>query len=107
MENTNVGSAGTGVGIFEAERRENFRLQPLHLDGLRLRFVVIANQVQKTVQDKMLHMVGRLKAALRGLLGNRLGRQHDITQVAIGLPVRAARGSEGKERTLVGISLPR
>ena len=33
-----------GVGILEAERRQNLPLQALHLDGLRLRFVVIADQ---------------------------------------------------------------
>src|SRR5262245_19227620 len=78
-----------GVGILEAERRQNLRLQLFHLDGLCLRFVVIADEVQKTVQDKMLNVVDGLEAALRGLPGNRLGRQHHITQVAIAFLVRA------------------
>src|SRR5262245_33753102 len=72
-----------GVGVLEAERRQNLRFQPLHLDGLRLGFVVIADEVQKTVQDKMLNMMGRLKAAFGGLHADRLGGQHDVAQIAI------------------------
>src|SRR5262245_4763411 len=88
-----------GVGILETEPGQNLRFEPLHLHRLGFALMVVADEVQEAVEDKMLSVGDRLDAPLSGLPGDGFGGQHDVTKVAIGLLVRpGAARPEGKRQ---------
>ena len=82
-------------------------LQRFHLFGLVVVLVVVAEQMQQAVDDEMGDMVRERLAFQCGLARDRLGGEHDVAQHRRQRRRLAATGKPGKDRTLVGLSLPR
>ncbi len=79
--------------------------QALHHSRLVVILVIIAEKMQKTVNNQMGKVVGHRQAPAVGLAPQRSRGQHDIAERR---PETAGiSGAAGNDRTLVGLSLPR
>ena len=95
IERTSPNSFGPIRERIDPEAPQNFPLQPFHRLGFRVVLVIVAEQVQQAVHDKVLNVMHGRNGALTRLAQNRLERQHQVAQIAA--PRYRHRAAPGKE----------
>src|SRR5262249_41556488 len=87
-----------GVRVGHAEPRENASLAPLHRFGLPVRFVIVAQKVEKAMQRQMGDVMIEPLALGARLARDGLVGEHDVAEVAR----RPAGGCRRRKRQHVG-----